>query len=101
MAGRMVVYHGEKRNTTIPPLDLKDGYFEEIHIYASHGIKLTKRRCKLNFQSTAQDVLTELGRPDRTFYKHEDKMRIHSWDDQAIIGTGWRRLNTRAVPQGA
>lgn len=78
-------------------------------MHVSHGIKFMKRGCRLNFQSTAQDVLTELGRPDRTFYKHEvyyiclglqwgqrsqcasilsqDKMRIHS-GDQAIIGTG-------------
>lgn len=86
-AARMVVYHGEKRDTTIPPLDLKEDYFEELRVHAAHGIKFMRRGCRLDFQSTAQDVLTELGRPDRTFYKHEDKMRIHS-GDQAIIGAG-------------
>lgn len=31
----------------------------------------------LNF-TTAQDILADLGKPSRIFYKEEDKMKIHS-----------------------
>ncbi|KAI7860115.1 hypothetical protein BDC45DRAFT_431743 [Circinella umbellata] len=37
--------------------------------------------------STPQDILAELGKPSRIFYKEEDKMKIHSvTDDGAMIG---------------
>ena len=37
--------------------------------------------------STPQDILAELGKPSRVFYKEEDKMKIHSvTDDGEMIG---------------
>ncbi|KAI8137434.1 hypothetical protein BJV82DRAFT_635366 [Fennellomyces sp. T-0311] len=37
--------------------------------------------------STPQDILAELGKPSRIFYKEEDKMKIHSvTDDGAMVG---------------
>ncbi|CAK8688040.1 phagosome assembly factor 1-like [Clavelina lepadiformis] len=42
------------------------------------GLKLkTSIRC-VRFDDTAQDVLSEIGNPCQTFYKLEDKMKIHS-----------------------
>lgn len=34
-----------------------------------------------------QDILADLGKPSRVFYKEEDKMKIHSvTDDGAMLG---------------
>lgn len=37
--------------------------------------------------SRPQDILADLGKPSRVFYKEEDKMKIHSvTDDGAMLG---------------
>lgn len=35
--------------------------------------------------TTAQDILADLGKPSRTFYKEEDKMKIHSVTDTTLL----------------
>ncbi|KAI9493996.1 hypothetical protein BDB00DRAFT_871756 [Zychaea mexicana] len=49
---------------------------------------LTTSQVRITLQiSTPQDILAELGKPSRIFYKEEDKMKIHSvTDDGAMIG---------------
>ncbi|KAI8369334.1 uncharacterized protein BYT42DRAFT_583999 [Radiomyces spectabilis] len=38
-------------------------------------------------RSSAQDILAELGKPSRIFYKEEDKMKIHSiMDERSMLG---------------
>lgn len=38
-------------------------------------------------RSTAQEILADLGKPSKLFYKEEDKMKIHSvTDDGAVLG---------------
>jgi len=51
------------------------------------------RNKRLSFKSTPQDVVSELGSPNRVFYKEVDKMRIHASGDSSklvdtISGTG-------------
>jgi hypothetical protein len=35
--------------------------------------------------TTVQDILSDLGKPSRIFYKEEDKMKIHSTTDNAAL----------------
>ncbi|KAI8063602.1 hypothetical protein BC940DRAFT_307121 [Gongronella butleri] len=46
--------------------------------------------------TTVQNILADLGRPSRVFYKEEDKMKIHSVDDQFAFGK-----NSHAADNGA
>jgi len=82
---RLCIYHGEHSQPTLPELPEAD-YFEEIKVYVSKGLYFANKRCILDFQSTSQDVISELGWPDKIFYKNEDKMRIHR--SETSSGTG-------------
>lgn len=37
-------------------------------------------------KTSAQDILADLGKPSRIFYKEEDKMKIHSVNDHDNSG---------------
>lgn len=47
------------------------------HSVVSVSVELNK--------TSAQDILADLGKPSRVFYKEEDKMKIHSVTDHGTI----------------
>lgn len=54
------------------------------HNNKTHNTFIHNRTVSIHLHvSTPQDILAELGKPSRIFYKEEDKMKIHSVNDQA------------------
>lgn len=52
----------------------------------SSNISIVNQNVLINLNSTtAQDILADLGKPSRTFYKEEDKMKIHSVTDTMLL----------------
>eukprot|EP00164_Ancoracysta_twista_P000607 GFYU01000803.1.p1 GENE.GFYU01000803.1~~GFYU01000803.1.p1 ORF type:complete len:385 (+),score=88.50 GFYU01000803.1:285-1439(+) len=81
LATKIYVYHGTSlREPVVPTLPQHEYYFEEVHVSLGEGITFCGRERVLYFDSSEQDVLTELGPPSKVFYKEEDKMRIHASD---------------------
>jgi len=93
---RVFVYGGVDMKSPVPP-PLNDlqfpYYFEPIRVHVNQYVEFSLRNKRLSFKSTPQDVVSELGSPNRVFYKEVDKMRIHASGDSSklvdtISGTG-------------
>ncbi|KAL7329468.1 hypothetical protein PS15p_207561 [Mucor circinelloides] len=46
--------------------------------------------------TTAQDILADLGKPSRTFYKEEDKMKIHSVTDATVLSKSSHPIESKS-----
>lgn len=64
-----------------PPTDTGECGHDNATVPSNNAVQILLRL------STAQDILADLGKPSRVFYKEEDKMKIHSLtDDGAVLG---------------
>eukprot|EP01100_Stratorugosa_tubuloviscum_P004572 TRINITY_DN2149_c2_g1_i2.p1 TRINITY_DN2149_c2_g1~~TRINITY_DN2149_c2_g1_i2.p1 ORF type:complete len:433 (-),score=132.97 TRINITY_DN2149_c2_g1_i2:70-1368(-) len=87
IASTMKVFYGKSYiQSLLPSLPQNNLYLEPIITIISQGILFSKRNRIIDFDSSVQDVLSELGPPNHVYYKEEDKMRIHS--GQGNFGTG-------------
>ena len=74
---RLIVYFGKNiASATLPPLGptsnpLYACYFEPIHVTLNEGIRLGLRNRKVSFGCSVQHVLTEVGAPNKIFYKQK------------------------------
>lgn len=76
---RIFIYNGQALSApSLPQLPPSSLYFEPVTVTLGAGLSFTKRNSTLGFESSPQDVISELGPPTRVYYKEEDKMRIHS-----------------------
>jgi hypothetical protein len=76
---RIYIYNGQTLSSpSLPQLPPSSLYFEPVIVTVGSGLFFTKRNASLGFDSSPQDVISELGPPTRVYYKEEDKMRIHS-----------------------
>eukprot|EP01112_Ceratiomyxa_fruticulosa_P014404 TRINITY_DN4120_c0_g1_i4.p1 TRINITY_DN4120_c0_g1~~TRINITY_DN4120_c0_g1_i4.p1 ORF type:complete len:413 (+),score=74.42 TRINITY_DN4120_c0_g1_i4:749-1987(+) len=79
ITSRIFLYSGhDPQNPALQTLSPSSLYFEDVLVRVGESISFARRGCSINFDSTTQDILSELGMPSRIFYKEEDKMRIHS-----------------------
>jgi len=82
---RIFIYSGQSLNAPLlPQLPVTSLYFEPVLAVVSSSLQFTKRGSTLNFNSSLQDVISELGPPARVYYKEEDKMRIHSSSSSGV-----------------
>eukprot|EP01132_Coremiostelium_polycephalum_P005293 gene5293-6590_t len=72
---KIFIYSGLQMKT---PLIVVPNQNEDIIVCPNEGIYFTKRNCILTFNSTTQDVLSELGPPSKIYHKEEDNMKIHT-----------------------
>ncbi|KAI8642069.1 hypothetical protein BD408DRAFT_387744 [Parasitella parasitica] len=57
-------------------------------ISSSSNVSIVHQNVSINLNSTtAQDILADLGKPSKTFYKEEDKMKIHSVTDTTMLSS--------------
>eukprot|EP01102_Stenamoeba_stenopodia_P013205 TRINITY_DN4255_c0_g1_i1.p1 TRINITY_DN4255_c0_g1~~TRINITY_DN4255_c0_g1_i1.p1 ORF type:complete len:382 (-),score=69.32 TRINITY_DN4255_c0_g1_i1:122-1267(-) len=78
ITSKIVIYYGPKLSqASLPPLDPDSLYFEQVDVSISEGVYFTKRDCFINFNSSTQDVVSDLGPPDKIYFKEQDKMKIH------------------------
>jgi phagosome assembly factor 1 len=76
VVSRIYVYCGsDHRTPLLPPLPSDSHYFELVEVHIGKGVKLMRRNKHLSFRSSVQDALTDLGEPDRVFFKEEDEMQ--------------------------
>jgi hypothetical protein len=82
---RIYIYNGSSLSApTLPQLAPTSLYFEPVVVNIGSGLFFTKRNASLGFDSSPQDVISELGPPTRVYYKEEDKMRIHSVSSNGV-----------------
>uniref|UniRef100_A0A6A7GCT3 UPF0183 protein At3g51130 n=2 Tax=Hirondellea gigas TaxID=1518452 RepID=A0A6A7GCT3_9CRUS len=80
---RIFIFHGEHPNKlSLPPITFDHRDFQQISVLINRGIYLTKYQKLIQFGSTVQDVLSDLGRPTCEFHKGSDQMRIHSFSNE-------------------
>lgn len=72
---KIFVYSGLQMKTPLPVIPIHN---EEILVCPNEGVYFSKRNCILTFNSTTQDVLSELGPPSKIYHKEEDNMKIHT-----------------------
>jgi len=77
---RIYIYSGSSVQSPLLPLQHSSSlYFEPVIVDLQPGsLFFSKRGTTLTFNSSTQDLISELGPPTRVYYKEEDKMRIHS-----------------------
>ncbi|CEP08028.1 hypothetical protein [Parasitella parasitica] len=57
-------------------------------IASNLNVNIVHQNVSINLTSTtAQDILADLGKPSKTFYKEEDKMKIHSVTDTTMLSS--------------
>eukprot|EP01080_Neovahlkampfia_damariscottae_P005410 gene5410-9223_t len=79
IANFMIIYRGKDLNSMIlPPLKDDNFYYEEVLINLGESIYLEDRKRKIYFNTSPQDVMSELGAPNQIFYKKHNKLKIHS-----------------------
>jgi len=80
VANKIFIYVGNKIQTPeLPPHPIPNSlYFEETIVKIGSGVEFIGRKSNITFESTSQDVISELGPPNKIFYKEEDKMKIHT-----------------------
>jgi hypothetical protein len=86
----MIVYRGkglislnfkmvDLSNMILPPLkDEKNYYFEQVLINLGKSIYFEERKREIFFNSSPQDIMSEIGAPNQIFYKKHNKLKIHS-----------------------
>lgn len=61
------------------------------------NISIVNQNVSINLNSTtAQDILADLGKPSRTFYKEEDKMKIHSVTDTMLLSKSSHPIESKS-----
>eukprot|EP00457_Paulinella_chromatophora_P003432 gb/GEZN01003440.1/.p1 GENE.gb/GEZN01003440.1/~~gb/GEZN01003440.1/.p1 ORF type:complete len:414 (+),score=35.72 gb/GEZN01003440.1/:447-1688(+) len=89
IASRVYVHHGPfVANRSLPPLkkcntrksiQLSDAYFLPVLVYLKQGILITALDVSVGFQTSAQDLLVDLGPPESSWVKHKhDIVKIHT-----------------------
>ncbi|EFA80378.1 UPF0183 family protein [Heterostelium album PN500] len=76
LVSKIFIYSGLQMKT---PLSVLPSQNEEIIICPNIGVYFSKKNCILTFNSTPQDVLSELGPPSKIYHKEEDNMKIHTY----------------------
>jgi len=110
---KMIVYNGNKiKEKSLPPMPLScyhsNFFSDSIQVFVDNNsanslqlnlmidgknsemkLKAEKTNRSLKFGDTVQDVLSEIGSPCKTFFKSEDKMKIHSSHQRKFTSTGY------------
>jgi hypothetical protein len=83
---RPLSFSSSSSHTSLFPSLLCALYFLVFFFFSqiSEGIYFQKRECFIGFESSTQDVVSDLGPPDKIYFKEQDKMKIHSSSGVAV-----------------
>jgi hypothetical protein len=78
-ASRLFVYFGPElaSRAVPPPLASDPFYFEEVHVRVGYGVWFSRRDKAITFDSSSQDVLTDLGPPSVTLSSPQTHSLYH------------------------
>eukprot|EP01027_Heterolobosea_sp_BB2_P011029 GEZU01016092.1.p1 GENE.GEZU01016092.1~~GEZU01016092.1.p1 ORF type:complete len:150 (-),score=19.66 GEZU01016092.1:19-468(-) len=87
VAKGICIYRGHSVDMPVlPDLPTNSTYFEEVLVMLGQELVFKKRNKVIRFKDTPQDVISEIGKPSKIFYKEHDKLRIHATDDEETAG---------------
>lgn len=85
VANKAYIYSGKNWTEPVFPIlnDLSNS-FEDLYIDENFELKFTKKNIIIKIGMESQNIIGDLGSPSNIYYKHEDKMTIHSSDKEEI-----------------
>ncbi|ORX86039.1 UPF0183-domain-containing protein [Anaeromyces robustus] len=85
VANRVYIYSGKNWTESVfPSNNESSNNFDDLYINENYELIFPKKNLTLSLGMDSQNVIGDLGSPSNIYYKHEDKMTIHSSDKEEV-----------------
>jgi len=86
VANRVYIYFGKHWSESVFPINNNEfaNSFENLYINENFELCYPKKNISIKLGMESQDIIGDIGSPSNIYYKHEDKMTIHSSDKEEV-----------------